>query len=100
MPLTMKPQKGTSHKGQINRIKRVIGQTQGVLKMVEDQRYCVDILIQIKAIKSALAGIERQIVKEHLDHCVLEAVSSSNKVRAKEIVAEIAEVLKSTGAVK
>jgi DNA-binding FrmR family transcriptional regulator len=92
----MKAEKGASHQKQIHRLKRVSGQVQGVLRMVEDQRYCVDILTQIKAIQSALAGIERQIVEEHLRHCVSKAVAAADTDRAQEVIAEIIEVLKSS----
>tara|TARA_B100000749_G_scaffold280887_2_gene279987 strand:+ start:47799 stop:48086 length:288 start_codon:yes stop_codon:yes gene_type:complete len=88
---------GASHKKQVNRLNRIAGQVNGVVKMVEDQRYCIDILTQIKAIKSALTSVERQIVDEHLNHCVHKAINSKKKSDANEMMDEIKELLKRSG---
>ena len=52
-------------KAGINRLNRIAGQVRGVAQMVEDDRYCIDILHQIQAIKSALAKVETQVLKDH-----------------------------------
>ena len=85
--------KGTSHSKQINRLKRIAGQVNGVVKMVEDQRYCVDILTQLKAIKSALASVEGEIIDNHISHCVHSAVTSKKEAESKKMLKEIKELL-------
>ena len=90
---TIVMKKGTSHKKQINRLNRIAGQVNGVVNMVEDQRYCIDILTQIKAIKSALASVEREIVDEHLSHCVHHAISSKKPAESDKMLGEIKELL-------
>lgn len=65
-------------KAEINRLNRIAGQVRGVAQMVEDDRYCIDILHQIQAIKSALAKVETQVLKDHAACCVAEAIASGN----------------------
>ena len=91
---TMNVKKGAPHKKQVNRLKRISGQVNGIINMVEDQRYCIDILTQIKAIKSALASVEREIVDEHLDHCVRRAISSKKSAESDKMLGEIQELLR------
>ena len=69
----------------LNRLKRVEGQVRGVAKMVEDDRYCIDILTQIQAVKAALGRAETEILKSHAACCVAEAIASGdeNDQRAK-----------------
>ncbi len=65
-------------KARVNRLNRIAGQVRGVARMVEDDRYCIDILHQIQAIKSALAKVETQVLKDHAACCVAEAIASGN----------------------
>ena len=85
---------GAKHNSQLKRLNRIEGQIRGLSKMVEDQRYCVDILTQIKAVKSALSAVEQNIVEEHLNHCLHEAVTSKNANESKKMLQEIKELLK------
>ena len=87
-------QKGTSHSNQVKRLNRVEGQVRGIVNMIEEERYCLDIIHQIKAVKSALSSIESQIVEEHLDHCVHEVMTSRNKAATEEKLIEIKRLLK------
>ena len=59
-----------SHKDQLNSINRIEGQVRGVAKMIDDEKYCIDILNQIKAIKSAISTVEGNILKKHLKACI------------------------------
>ena len=59
----------------VDRLRRVEGQVRGVTQMVEDDRYCIDILHQLQAVKSALARAEDEILKKHASHCVAEAIA-------------------------
>ena len=65
-----------SHKDQLNSIKRIEGQLRGVAKMIDQEKYCIDILDQIKAIRSAISTVEGNILKKHLKACVKETLSS------------------------
>ncbi len=62
----------------LNRLKRVEGQVRGIAKMVEDDRYCIDILNQMQAVKAALAKVESGILKDHAACCVAQAIKSGD----------------------
>ncbi len=67
------PQRKTLH-----RLSRIEGQVRGVARMIEEDRYCIDILHQLQAVKSALAKAESEILKNHAAHCVAEAIASGD----------------------
>ena len=77
----------------INRLNRIAGQVNGVAKMIEDDRYCMDILHQIQAIKSALAKVETQVLKDHAACCVAEAIASGDEAEQREKFEELVELL-------
>ncbi|WP_085523720.1 metal-sensitive transcriptional regulator [Tuberibacillus sp. Marseille-P3662] len=83
--LTMQPDKKpatprTSDEKQqmMNRLKRVEGQVRGIQKMIEDDRYCVDVLIQLSAIKSALDKVGYSLMERHTKHCVTHAIQEGD----------------------
>jgi CsoR family transcriptional regulator, copper-sensing transcriptional repressor len=80
----------TAKTAKINRLKRLEGQVRGVAQMIEDDRYCIDILHQLQAIKSALAKVETQVLKDHAACCVAEAIASGDeadqRVKFEELV--------------
>lgn len=78
------------HQAQLPRLNRVIGQLEGIKKMIEEHRYCPEILIQLKAVRSAIVSVEKNILSTHLENCVVE--SFDNKKTAKEKIAEIKEL--------
>lgn len=92
----MSEKKGASHKKQLNRLSRIGGQIRGIKSMVEDERYCIDILTQVRAVKSALSSLESNIVEEHLNHCVVRAINTKNRKEIDEIISEIKDLLKKT----
>jgi CsoR family transcriptional regulator, copper-sensing transcriptional repressor len=61
-----------------NRLRRIEGQVRGLAQMVEDDRYCIDILTQMQAVKSALARVESAVLKNHAACCVSEAIASGD----------------------
>lgn len=63
----------------INRLRRIEGQVRGLAQMVENDRYCVDILTQMQAIKAALGRTESEILKRHANLCVAEAIASGDE---------------------
>lgn len=73
-----------------NRLSRIIGQLGGIQKMLEDNRYCGDILIQTAAVERAIQGFSYQVLQEHLETCVAEELSKGNTA----IVAEAVELIK------
>lgn len=68
-----------SHLKELPRINRALGQLVGVKKMIEENRYCPDILIQLKAIRSAIRAIESNILKTHLQSCVAQSFGSEKE---------------------
>jgi DNA-binding FrmR family transcriptional regulator len=75
------------------RLSRIEGQVKGVAKMINDDRYCIDIVRQIQATKSALKSVEGIILSDHLDTCVETALKSDNIEQRREKVQELVAVL-------
>ena len=75
------------------RLSRIEGQVRGLQKMIEDDRYCVDILVQVKAAKAALNKVEGELLKDHVDHCLAAAVASDDVSERQEKVAELVDLL-------
>jgi len=75
------------------RLKRIEGQVGGVLRMVEDDRYCVDVLTQINAVRAALHNVEEQILRDHVSHCVAGAFVSGDPVEQRQKVEELVETI-------
>ena len=75
----------------LNRLNRIEGQVRGVGRMVEEGRYCIDVLTQVRAIRAALGRFESEMLKGHLNHCIEEAIVSGDveqqRLKAAEIVA-------------
>ena len=69
-----------------NRLKRMIGQLNGISKMLDDNRYCGDILIQVAAVESALQAFGYAILKEHMETCVVEEIRKGNTAIVEEAV--------------
>ena len=88
--------KGTGHTDQLKRLNRIEGQVRGISKMIEDERYCIDILTQMKAIKSAMASVESKIIEQHLSHCVKAAIAGKNRSESDKMIEEILGVLSSS----
>ena len=75
------------------RMNKVIGQLQGIQKMVEADRYCVDILIQLSSAVGALSKIEDLVMKQHLEHRVAEAMASGREEEKEEKIEEVLDVI-------
>lgn len=76
----------------INRLNRIAGQVQGLVRMIEQDRYCIDVLTQIAAIKSALAKVESAILKQHAASCVAEAIASGDESAQRAKFNELVEL--------
>lgn len=73
------------------RLRRIEGQVGGLLRMVENDRYCVDVLTQIAAVRAALHKAEEQILRDHVGHCVAEAFASGDVAEQRHKVDELVD---------
>jgi DNA-binding FrmR family transcriptional regulator len=76
-----------------NRLKRIEGQVRGIARMVEDDRYCIDVMTQIQAVTAALRRVEEEVLKDHVAHCVAGAIASGDKAEQRRKVGELVRVL-------
>ncbi len=82
----------------LKRLRRIEGQARGLQRMVEDEKYCIDILTQVSAMTSALQSVALSLLEEHLSHCVAEAVASGGPeadAKVREASAAIARLVRS-----
>src|SRR5258708_4104610 len=77
----------------LNRLKRIEGQVRGLQKMVEDDRYCADILVQVASVQEALRGVGRNLMKNHLQHCAMKAISSGKPKETAAMYDELLELV-------
>ncbi len=84
------------HKDNLVALRRIEGQVRGVQKMVEERKYCIDILNQIYAIKGALGRVEEIILAKHFQHCVTEAVKGTSEKEKKQKMDEILKLIHQT----
>ncbi|MEY4720737.1 MAG: hypothetical protein RIQ46_462 [Pseudomonadota bacterium] len=77
----------------VRRLNRIAGQVHGVARMIEEDRYCIDILHQIQAIRSALARVESQVLKDHAACCVADAIASGNAEEQRAKFEELVDLL-------
>jgi DNA-binding FrmR family transcriptional regulator len=75
------------------RLSRIEGQVRGLSKMVDEDRYCIDIVTQIGAVRAALRRVEEEILKDHVGHCVEHAIASGNKAEQRKKIAELMDVV-------
>jgi len=77
----------------LNRLRRIEGQIRGLQKMVEGDRYCADILVQVASVQEALRGVGRNLMKNHLRHCATKAIASGKPKEAAEMYDELLELI-------
>lgn len=85
------PRTDQEQKSIVNRLKRIEGQVRGIQKMIEEDRYCIDILVQISAIQAALRKASYSITERHMKHCVTHAIETGDGETA---IDELLEVMK------
>jgi DNA-binding FrmR family transcriptional regulator len=85
--------KHARHTGQLARLRRIEGQVRGIVRMVEDERYCVDLLTQLRAARAALKRVEESVLREHVEHCVVQAIRGGDRGAQRAKVDELLEVL-------
>ncbi|MDB5452682.1 MAG: hypothetical protein JWO33_1260 [Caulobacteraceae bacterium] len=77
----------------LNRLNRIEGQVRGVVRMVEEDRYCIDVLTQLQAVRAALAKVETEMLKAHLGHCIEGAIISGDKDEQRRKATELIDLL-------
>jgi DNA-binding FrmR family transcriptional regulator len=82
-----------NHSEFLPRLKRIEGQLSGIQKMIQDERYCVEILIQFRATMAALRSIEVSIFERHLKHCLTSALLLNDKNQVDEKISELTQLL-------
>lgn len=75
------------------RLNRIEGQVRGLARMIEDDRYCIDIVTQISAVRTALRRVEEEILRDHVSHCVAQAIASGNQADQRKKIAELMDVV-------
>lgn len=82
-------------KSQLARLGRIEGQVRGIARMIEEGRYCIDVLTQVRAVRAALNKVEQETLGDHLEHCVAHAFHAGSEKDRKAKIEEILEVLDS-----
>ena len=75
------------------RLTRIEGQVRGIQKMIADDRYCIDVITQISAVRSALRRLEEKILHDHVGHCVEHAIASGSKAERRRKIDELISVV-------
>jgi DNA-binding FrmR family transcriptional regulator len=78
------------------RLNRIEGQVRGLTRMIDEDRYCIDVITQIDAVRAALGRVEDEILRDHVAHCVEHAIATGNKSAQREKVTELMQVLTRT----
>jgi CsoR family transcriptional regulator, copper-sensing transcriptional repressor len=77
----------------LTRLRRIEGQMRGLQKMVEEERYCADVLTQVSSVQEALRGVSRSLLHNHLKHCASEAIRSDDPERSEAMYEELLELV-------
>ena len=85
------------HKNEIGRINRAIGQLEGIKKMINDGRYCVEILQQIRAVESAIKSIEANVFTTHIESCIKNAMLAKDEDEINTKLDELKRIFKKSG---
>lgn len=87
----------SNHKEVLDRLRRIEGQVRGVQKMVEEERYCIEILTVLRSVVAALGKVEEVILRRHLETCVSQAMRSGSEREQDEKIDEVMQVLSQFG---
>ena len=79
-----------------NRLRRLEGQVRGIARMVDEDRYCVDVLVQTSAVRAALRGVERLLLENHASECVEAAITAADADEQRKMFGELIELLGKT----
>ena len=79
-----------------NRLSRIEGQVRGIARMIDEDRYCIDVLTQVQAVRSALARVETEMLNDHLNHCIESAIVSGDAAEQRKKASELVSLLERT----
>ena len=85
------------HENQLARLNKIDGQLKGIRRMIEERRYCIDIISQIKAVVGALEQVQMGVLEKHVHHCVSEAAQSNDTALLQEKIDEVVKALSRMG---
>jgi CsoR family transcriptional regulator, copper-sensing transcriptional repressor len=77
----------------LKRLNRIEGQVRGLSRMVSEDRYCIDVVTQISAVRAALRRVEEEVLRDHVAHCIEHAIISGNKAEQRRKIAELMDVV-------
>lgn len=77
----------------LKRLKKIEGQIRGLARMVDSNRYCIDIVTQVSVVRAALRRLEEEILRDHVGHCMEHAIAAGNKAEQRRKVAELMDVI-------
>jgi DNA-binding FrmR family transcriptional regulator len=77
----------------LNRLSRIEGQVRGISRMVEEDRYCIDVLTQVQAVRAALSRVETEMLKDHLGHCIEAAITGGDVNEQRQKASELIQLL-------
>ena len=77
----------------LKRLQRIEGQVRGLTRMLDEDRYCIDVVTQISAVRAALRRVEEEVLRDHVAHCVEHAIASGDKADQRRKVAELMDVI-------
>ena len=86
------PMRTVTKAASLRRLKRIEGQVRGLSRMVDEDRYCIDVITQICAVRAALSRVEEELLRDHVGHCVEHAIASGDKTDQRRKVAELMAV--------
>ena len=81
----------------LKRLSRIEGQVRGIARMLDEDRYCIDVVTQIGAVRAALRRVEEEILRDHVAHCVEHAIASGDMTDQRRKVAELMDVMARAG---
>ena len=77
----------------VKRLNRIEGQVRGLARMVEEDRYCIDVVTQVSAVRAALKRVEEEILRDHVSHCVEHAIAAGDRAQQRQKITELMLVL-------
>ncbi|MBI3677009.1 MAG: metal-sensitive transcriptional regulator [Proteobacteria bacterium] len=77
----------------LGRLNRIEGQVRGISRMIEEDRYCIDVLTQLQAARAALARVESEMLKDHMGHCIEDAIVGGDAKQQRKKIGELIELL-------
>ena len=82
-----------SRKNARSRLARIEGQVRGLVRMIDDDRYCIDVITQVQAVRAALTRVEQLVLQDHVGHCVADAVASGDEGEREQKIEELLAVI-------